>query len=151
MWRVQRIGAVEAAIKFRRLCQSSSSAAKRSRRAAVSRETGTSARARARSAARSGGATCWFTCWGACQLVCRLACGLAARGAAHMSNQERQRRWRNAIDAAGLPDRPWAMKLQLLPHLVGQARQRRIIEIIAENETFIAAIGLNVGCLSAEI
>jgi hypothetical protein len=36
-----------------------------------------------------------------------------------MGNQQCQRRRRNAVDAAGLPDCPRAMKLQLLPHLVG--------------------------------
>src|SRR5690349_18889337 len=121
-----------------RPCQSSSSAAKRSRRATVSRETGTSASARARSMVRSGCATC------------RCARRGAAR-AAEMRCQEGQRGRRHALDTARLADGAGAMQLQLLTHLVGEARQAGIIEVFAEHETLVAAIGLHVGSLAAEI
>src|SRR5215469_3920721 len=138
MWRVHSTGTVEAAIKFMRPCQSSNSAAKRSRRATVSRETGTSASARARSAVRSGCATCRFA-------------RCVAAGAAQMSCQQRQRGGRHAINAAGLSDGARAMPLKLLPHLVGEAGQGRVIEIFAEHEALVPAIRLHVGRLTAEI
>src|SRR5436190_274568 len=121
-----------------RPCQSSSSAAKRSRRATVSRETGTSASARARSAVRSGCATCRFARRGAAP-------------AAEMRRQSCQRGRRHAVDTARLADGAGAMQLQLLTHLVGKARQSGVIEVLAEHETLVAVIGLHVGGLAAEI
>src|SRR4029077_680976 len=138
MWRVHIVGTVEAAIKFIRLCQSSSSATKLSSRAAVSRETGTSANARARSAVRSGRATCWFA-------------RRAAARAAQIRHQERQRGRRHAIDAACLSDRARAMQLQFLARLVGEAGQGRVVEILAQDEALVAAVGFHVGGLATEV
>src|ERR1700756_1768170 len=138
MWRVHSVGTVEAAIKFMRPCQSISSATKRSRRAAVSRETGTSASARARSAERSGCATCWFA-------------RRAAARAAQIRHQERQRGGRHAIDAACMSDRARAMQLQFMAYFVGEAGQGRVIEILVQDEALVAAGGFHVGRLAAEI
>src|SRR5262249_54416027 len=138
MWRVHNVGTVEAAIKFIRPCQSSSTATKRSRRAAVSRETGISASARVRSAVRSGRATCSFTCH------------VAAR-AAQVGHQERQRGGRYPVDAGCLSDRARAMLLQFLAHLVREARQRRIIEILAQDDALVASVRFHIRELAAEI
>src|SRR5215472_14019501 len=121
MWRVHSVGTVDAAMRFMRLCQSSRSAAKRSSRAVVSRETATSASARVRSAVRSGPATGWF------------AFGIAA-GAPEIGHQQRQRRGCHAINTAGLSDRARTMELQLVTHFVGEARQRRVIEILTQKK-----------------
>src|SRR5689334_15610883 len=121
-----------------RLCHSSSSAANCSSRAVVSRETATSASARARSAARSGAATC------------SLGLGIAA-GTAHMSHQQRQRGRGHAIDTARLSNGAWAMLLQLVTHLVGEAWQGGVVDILPQDEVLITAVRLHIGSLAAEI
>ena len=124
MWRVQSIGSVEGAIRLIRRCQSSSRATKRSRRAAVSRETGVSAETRGRGpAARSGDATGRLG-----RRSCRSA-GLRLLPA-QMRHQQRQRRRRDAVDPAGLADRARPLRLQLVADLVGQAGQRRVVDIV---------------------
>src|ERR1700686_2484883 len=133
MWRVHSFGSVDEAIKFIRCCQSSSTTTKRSSRSNVSRETGVNAKARLRSAASSGDSAT-----------------LPALPA-QMRDQERQRRRRDAIDAAGVADGARPVRLQLVGDLVGQSRQRRIVEIIGQSDAFIAAIRLYVGRLAAEI
>ena len=55
---------------------------------------------------------------------------------AQMRDQERQRRRRHAIDAAGLADGARPVRSQLLADLVGQARQRRIVEIVGQTRRF---------------
>src|ERR1700688_2470972 len=114
MWRVQIFGSVDDAIKFIRCCHSSSTATKQSSRSNVSRETGVSAKARLRSAASSGDS----------------ATGRFPALPAQMRDQERQRRRRDAIDAASVANGEWPARLQLLADLVGQSRQRRIIDIV---------------------
>ncbi len=107
IWRVQTVNSVDAAIRFIRCCHCNRSATKRSRRAAVSRETGVSPRPRARSAVRSGAATCGF------------GCGLAVLPA-HMSGQQRQGHGRDPFNSAGVTDRPRPLRLQLVPDLIGK-------------------------------
>src|ERR1700722_19138134 len=133
MWRVHSFGSVGDAIKFIPCCQSSSTATKRSSRSNVSRETGVSAKARLRSAASSGDSAT-----------------LPALPA-QMRDQERQLCRRDAIDAAGVADGARPVHFQLVADLVGQSRQRRIVEIVRQSDAFIAAIGLDVGGLAAEI
>ena len=43
------------------------------------------------------------------------------------------------------------MQLQFLAHLVRETRQCRVIEILAQHETFVAAVRFHVGSLAAEI
>src|SRR5580704_13601318 len=112
MCRVQSFGSVDDAIKFIRCCQSSSTATKRSSRSNVSRETGVSAKARLRSAVSSGDSAT-----------------LPALPA-QMRDQERQRRRRDAVDAAGVANGARPVRLQLVADLVGQSRQRRVVEIV---------------------
>src|SRR6202140_4666964 len=133
MWRVHSFGSVDEAIKFIRCCQSSSTTTKRSSRSNVSRETGVSAKARLRSAASSGDSAT-----------------LPALPA-QMRDQERQRCRRDAVDAAGVANGARPMHFQLVSDLVGQSRQCRIVQIVRQSDAFIAAIGLNVGSLAAEI
>src|SRR3984893_13534728 len=135
MWRGHRFWSVDDAIKFIRCCQSSSTATKWSSRSNVSRETGVSARARLRSAASSGDS----------------ATGRFPALPAQIRDQKRQRRRRDAIDAAGMPNGARPVCLQLMSDLVGQSRQRRIVEVVGQSDAFIAAIGFDVGGLAAEI
>src|ERR1700686_4657975 len=132
MWRVHNFGSVDDAIKFIRCCHSSSTATKRSSRSNVSRETGVSAKARLRSAASSGNS----------------ATGRFPALPAQMGDQERQSRLRDAINVAGVANCAGPVPLQLVADLVGQSRQRRIVEIIREIDAFIAAIGFDVGGLA---
>src|ERR1700675_1708936 len=127
MWRVHNFGWVDDAYNFTRCCQPSSTATKRSSRSNVSRETGVSAKARLRSAARSGDS----------------ATGRFPALPAQMRDQERQRRRRDAIDAAGMANGARPIRLQLVADLIGQSRQRRIVEIIGQSDAFIAAIGFD--------
>src|ERR1700675_4612307 len=127
MWRVHNFGWVDDAYNFTRCCQPSSTATKRSSRSNVSRETGVSAKARLRSAARSGDS----------------ATGRFPALAAKIRDQERQRCRRDAIDAAGVPNGARPVHFQLVADLVGQSRQRRIIETVRQSDAFIAAIGLD--------
>src|SRR5580692_2727763 len=133
MWRVQSFGSVDDAIKFIRCCQSSSTATKRSSRSNVSRETGVSTKARLRSEASSGDSAT-----------------LPALPA-QMRDQKRQRCRRDAVDAAGVADGARPVHFQLVSDFVGQSRQRRIVQIVWQSDAFIAAIGLHVGGLTAEI
>ena len=71
---------------------------------------------------------------------CHAAVALAAF-AVNVRRQQRQRGRRNSIDPAGMADRAWSMHLQLMPHFVGKSGQVRIVEIVAENEAFVAALG----------
>ncbi len=68
-----------------------------------------------------------------------------------MRDQECQRGWRNAINAACMPDRARPMRLQFLFHFVRQAWERRIIKIIRQRETFIAPVSRDVGRLTRKI
>ena len=43
------------------------------------------------------------------------------------------------------------MRLQLLPDFVGQARQRRVVELVGQLEAFVAPIGCDVGGLAVQI
>src|SRR6202035_413415 len=135
MWRVHSFGSVDDAIKFIRCCQSSSTATKRSSRSNVSRDTGVSAKARLRSAASPGDS----------------ATGRFPALPAQIRDQKGQRRRRDAIDAAGMPNGARPVHFQLVADLVGQSRQRRIVQIIRQSDAFIAAIGFDVGGLAAEI
>src|SRR5579864_7696008 len=118
-----------------RCCHASKVSTKRSSRSNVSRETGVSSSARARSAARSG----------------NLATGGFPALPAQMSDQQGQRRRRDAVNAAGMADGARPVGLQLVAHLVGQARQHPIIEIVWQSQAFVTAVGLDVGSLAAEI
>src|SRR3974377_1559885 len=77
--------------------------------------------------------------------------GRFAAAAANMRDQERQRGRRDAIDAGRMADRARLLRDELLLHLVGKARQRRIIEIIWQGKTLVPAIGRDVGRLTGEI
>src|ERR1700675_592638 len=125
-------------MRFIRSCHAVKTSTKRSRRAAVSRETGVRASALARSVTRSGRATCGLT-------------GRLAVLAAYVSHEQRQRRRGDAIDAAGMADGSRPVRLQLVADFVRQAGERRKVDVIAENEAFIAPIGFHVGRLAAEI
>src|SRR5882724_10711481 len=103
MCRVQIVGMVERAIRLVCALHRSNKRTKASRRSAVSRETGVSRSAASRSAARSDAA---ISGWAVLDMA-----GLAAsgRGAALVApadirDQQRQRRRRDAVDAAGLAD-----------------------------------------------
>src|SRR6202035_5748799 len=133
MWRVHSFGSVDDAIKFIRCCHSSSTPTKRSSRSNVSRETGVSAKARRRSAASSGDSAT-----------------LPALPP-QMRDQERQRRRRDAIDTTGVTNGARPMHFQLVADLIGQSRQRRIVEIVGQGNAFIAAIRFDVAGLAAEI
>ncbi len=68
-----------------------------------------------------------------------------------MSHEQRQRRRRDAVDSAGLADGPRPVGLQLMADLVRKPGQHRIIEIVGQNEAFVAPIGFHIGGLPAQI
>ena len=68
-----------------------------------------------------------------------------------MRDQQRQRRRRHAIDAAGVADGARPMRLQFLFGFVRQSRQRRVIEIVRQCETFIAPIRRDIRRLARQI
>ena len=43
------------------------------------------------------------------------------------------------------------MRLQFVPHLVGEAGQRRVVDVLRQSEAFVAAIGFHVGRLPAQV
>src|SRR5262245_66395530 len=68
-----------------------------------------------------------------------------------MRDQERQRRRRHAVDAAGLADGARADRRELLLGLVGKPRQLRVVERLRQFEAFVAAVRGDVGGLAREI
>src|SRR5689334_14002698 len=129
MWRVQMCGSVDGEMRLVVFCQVSSRSTKRSRRSAVSRETGVRASAASRSARK----------------------GFAAAFSAHMSNEKRERRWRHAVDAAGLADRARFDGGEFLARFVRETFDARIIDLIGQFETLVAPEGGDVGGLAREI
>ena len=79
-----------------------------------------------------------------CGLTSPFARRLAARPA-HIRDQQRQRGRRDAINAARLADRARTMELQLLPNFVRKSRHHSVVDVLAEDEAFIAAIRLDIG------
>src|SRR6266571_4342796 len=75
------------------------------------------------------------------------SCSLPSPFALEMRDQERERRRRHAVDAAGLADGARADRLQLLLGLVGEPRELRIVEPIGQFEALIAPIGSDIGGL----
>src|SRR5262245_47625324 len=68
-----------------------------------------------------------------------------------MSNQQRQSCWGHAIDPAGLANGLWLDGRQLLSSLVRQSLDPRIIEPLRKRKTLVAAEGLDVGGLAAQV
>src|SRR5262249_30449820 len=128
-WRLQSCASVDGEIRLVVFCQVSSRSTKRSRRSTVSRETGVRASAASRSARN----------------------GFAAAFAADMSNQKRERRRRHAVDAAGMADRARPDGGEFLARLVRETFDVRVIDIVGQRETLVAAEGRDVGSLAAEI
>src|SRR5215470_6647805 len=70
---------------------------------------------------------------------------------AYVSDQQRQRRRRHAVDAAGLADRARPDRGELLARLVGQPPDARVVDVIRQLKTLVTPEGGDVGGLPAEI
>ena len=68
-----------------------------------------------------------------------------------MGHKQRERRRRDAVDAARLPDCARSVRLQFLLHFIGEPRQRRVVELIRQLKTFVAPIRCNVRRLTRKI
>jgi len=58
---------------------------------------------------------------------------------------------RQAVEASGLPDRPWPCRLQALACFVRQAGDRRVVDRVAEQQPFVTADGFDIGSLALEV
>src|SRR5262245_42190216 len=131
MWRVQRGGTVLAPIRLVCAFQASRVSTKTSSRWSVSRETGVNRKAASRSAVRSG----------------LPAEAMSRRGGGRLSpppdmpDQQGQRRRGETVDPAGLADRPRADGGQLRAGLVGETLHHRVVDVVRQRETLVAAEG----------
>jgi hypothetical protein len=68
-----------------------------------------------------------------------------------MSDQQGERRRSYPLDFPGMTDGPGPVGAQLVPGLVGQADNCRIIQIIWQRESFVTPISGDIGSLTLQV
>ena len=145
MWRVHRCGSVEAATRFSFCWRSSRSATNISSRVSVHVDRSIE---RLRAIGVKIGTKIESRPPG---VLKRFGRARFVPAAAHMRNQQSERRRRHAIDHGGMRDRARTMRDEFLFRFIRQAGQRCVVEFIRQFETFVAPIGGNVRRLAREI
>src|SRR5262245_32792261 len=68
-----------------------------------------------------------------------------------VGNKQRQRHWCDPVNAPRLPDRARSDQSELLSGLVGQAFDLRIVDLIRQDQAFVATKCFYVGGLARQI